>query len=435
MITQDETLYYFNVRSQQKFWREVYPAVTPASRFYIDIARRINPHRLCNRNDSEWSLPWKQHAPDKFKMLPYDPTFNKTYEEVTDERALEIRDGIYEGKKYAVMYSGGMDSTSVVVALLKNLTEEELESVVICASIHSLVEYPLFWRKYIQGKFKVLDSNTYLYDDYINMGYTPITADEGDCIFGTSIGLQLYHNYDYYVSLQDPAVQGNLMKLKYKIADGEVHYTLFKDIIARYFALDDSPYGLEFGRLLYHKYHRNIVTSNVPVYTLHDFFWWLIFNVKYLNCSIRGAIYFNRTMPFEKAVNSIENWFNGSGFQYWSMNNNNNGTKIHNTLATYKIVQRKYIHDFTKDDWYYWYKTKLESMGNLSVKGKNDLTKSFTNSVVGINDKNEYLCIPDAEDMEAVEQSKYEGIYHYGPDVREFFNNCLMNYEIDWVDD
>lgn len=435
MITSDETLYFFNIRDQQKFWKEIYPSAPPASKFYIDITKRINPHRLCNRNEGEWSLPWKQHAPDKFKMLPYDPNFNKTYEEVTDERAMDIKRGIHAGKKYAVMYSGGMDSTSVVVALLKNLTKEELKCVTICASIHSLVEYPLFWRKYIQDKFEVLDSNKYLYDDYIGMGYTPITADEGDCIFGTSIGLQLYHNYDYLVSLQDPAVQGNLMKLKYRISDGDVHYSLFKDVIARYFAYDDTPSGLEFGRLLYAKYHRNIITSSVPVYSLHDFFWWLIFNVKYLNCSIRGAIFFNATMPFDKCVDSIENWFNGPGFQYWSMNNNNNGLKIKKTLASYKYIQRKYIYDFTKDDWYFWYKTKLESMGNLSVKGKNDISKSFTNSVIGINDKNEYLCIPDPDDLDSVVNSKYQGVYHYGPDVRNFFEESLMKFEIDWMDD
>jgi hypothetical protein len=140
-------------------------------------------------------------------------------------------------------------------------------------------------------------------------------------------------------------------------------------------------------------------------------------------------------MDFEKCVNSIENWFNGPGFQYWSMKNNNNGLKIEKTLSSYKLVQRKYIHDFTKDDWYYWYKTKLESMGNLSVKGKNDLSKSFTNSVIGINDKNEYLCIADPEDLEAVIDSKYRGVYHYGPDVRKFFEDSLQNFEIDWLND
>jgi hypothetical protein len=436
MIDPNQKFHYSVVRPQNKFWDKIYPSVGEASRFYIDIAKRINPHRFCSRNEGEWSSPWIHEVPEQFKMLPYDPNFNKTYDEVTDGRALDIKRGIQAGKKYAVMYSGGMDSTCVMVALLKMLTKEELQSVVVCASIHSIIENPNFWRDYIFGQFKIFDSNNYLYDDYINMGYTPITADEGDCIFGTSIGLQLYHNYEYYVGLQHPAVQDNLMKLKYKICDNDVHYTRYKDILISYFSLNDptnEEYNTKFGRLLYEKYHRNILTSAVPVYTLHDFFWWLIFNVKYLNCSIRGAIYWNETIPVGECINSIENWFNGPEYQYWSMNNNNNGLKIRKTLTTYKYAQRKYIYDFTKNDWYFYYKSKLESMGNLSVKGKNDIIKSFTNTFIGITDKYEYFCIKDIDSP--LTNIRYKGVYHDGPEIQEFFEEKLMNYHIDWLND
>jgi len=411
----------------------VYPKVGAGSKFYLDIAKRFRPHRLVSRNEGEWSQPWNQVVPDKFKMPVYNPTFNKTFEEVTDERAYEIKLGIQAGKKYAVMYSGGMDSTLVAVALMRNLTQEELKSVAICASMHSIIENPNFWQDHIYGKFTIFDSNTHLYDDYINMGYTPITADEGDCIFGTSIGLQLYHNYDYFVGLQDPAVQANLQKLKYKISDGDVHYTAYKDIIIRYLSLNDTEHGLNFGRMLYEKYHLNIITSSVPVHSFHDFFWWLIFNVKYYNCSIRGAIYFNSTIPAQQCTDSMVNWFNGEGYQHWSMNNNNNGLKIRNTLATYKYVQRKYIFEYDKNEWYFWFKTKLESMANLNIKGKNRGITDLTHSIVGMTDKYEYLCIPDPK--KDINNNSYKGVYHYGPEVEYFFENSLMNYKVDWMDD
>lgn len=433
MIDSNQLLHYSVVRPQLKFWKDVYPQVGLASQFYIDIAKRINPHRFCSRNEGEWSMPWNQTVPDKFKMPAYDPTFNKTFEEVTNERAYDIKRGIHEGKKYALMYSGGMDSTLAAVALMRNLTKEELESVAICASVHSIIENPNFWQDHIYGKFTIFDSNTHLYDDYIGMGYTPITADEGDCIFGTSIGLQLYHNYDYYVSLQHPAVQDNLQKLKYKITDASVHYTAYKDIIIRFLSLDDTEYGLQFGKLLCEKYHRNVITSSVPVHSLHDFFWWLIFNVKYLNCSIRGAIYYNSSIPIDQCIDSMVNWFNAPGYQHWSMNNNNNGLKIRNTLASYKYIQRKYIFEFDKNEWYFHFKTKLESMSNLNIKGKNGSIKDLTNSIVGMNDKYEYLCIPDPD--APIVNTTYKGGYHFGPDVKHFFKDSLMNYKIDWIND
>lgn len=419
----DDTLYFSNIRREQdeedSFFYKNYDNLPKSAQFFLDIGNRFSYHRFVTRNEGEWTLPWKQACIPDFVMPKYDPNFKKTFSEVTDNRALEIKSLINGGQKFALMYSGGMDSTAVLVSLLKNLSKEELESIVICCSIHSIIENPEFWKKYIYGKFKIFDSNEYLYDDYINMGYRPITADEGDCIFGTSIGLQLYHNYDHYVNLMKEDTRANLLKYKYKISDNDVHYSIYKDIIIRYLALDDTPKGLEFGRILYEKYVRNIETSSVPVNSLHDFFWWLIFNVKYLNCSVRGAIFFNQTMPVRQCIDNIFNWFNGYEYQQWSMNNNNNGTKIRKTLATYKHVQKEYIYDFDKNDWYFYFKTKLESLGNLGIKGKNQ--RDNPNSlvpiryIVGINDSYEKLDITNLA-------------------IQNYFMENLMNYQIDWTD-
>jgi hypothetical protein len=420
MIKLDDPLYFSNIRldyrNQSKFWNRIHAISGDGGKFYIDVAKKILQNRFVSRN-GEWSTPWKQELIPGFEMPEYNPSFNKSYEQVTDERAHEIKIKIQKGDKFAVMYSGGMDSTLVLVSLLKNLTKEELESVAICASVHSMIENPILWEKHIQGKFKIFDSTKHTYDDYIHMGYRPITADEGDCIFGTSIGLQLYHNFDYYVSELSVETQAKLLPLRYKISSADIHYTVFQDIIARHLAYDTTPEGLKFGRLLYQKYHRNIQTASVPVHSLHDFFWWLIFNVKYLNCSVRGAIYFNHSIPIRKCIDSIENWFNGGEYQQWSMVNNNNGEKIKNTLATYKYAQRRYIYDFDKNEWYFKYKTKLESLSNLLVKGKmktkdKEIPGKLT---VGLDLNYEPLHTKD----------------HY---VREYFKYHLSNYQIDWAD-
>jgi hypothetical protein len=422
MIDYDDSVYFSNIRLdhkiQKKFWSNVREKSSDGGKFYIDIAKKLSYVRFVPR-DGEWSLPWNQELIPGFEMPDYEPNFSKSFAQVTDERANYIKARINNGDKFAVMYSGGMDSTLILSSLLKNLSKEELQSIMVCCSIHSIIENPEFWRKHIYGKLKIIDSSNHSYDDYIGMGYRPITGDEGDCIFGTSIGLQLYHNYDFYVSQLDPAVQSNLLKLRNKISSGDVHYTLFADIISRHLSYNTTAEGLEFGRLLYEKYHRNIITSKVPVHSLHDFFWWLIFNVKYLNCSVRGAIYFNHTLPIRQCIDSMENWFNGEGYQKWSMVNNNNGSKIRNTLATYKYDQRKYIYDFDKNDWYFQYKTKLESLTNLLIKGKIKSTDKnpagpFTIAI----DKNYLpLNINDIND----------------PSIKKYFLNHFRNYEIDWI--
>jgi hypothetical protein len=418
MIALDDPIYFYNIRldqtPQQDFWAETREECDTGGKFYIDIAKRLTQNRFVTRN-GEWSLPWKQPLIPGFEMPPYDPNFSKSYEQVTDERALQMRQRIHNGEKLVVMYSGGMDSTLVLASLIKNLNEEELKSVVVCASIHSIAENPVFWEKFIHNKLKVIDSYTCFYDDLIHDGYRPITADEGDCIFGTSIGLQLYHNYDYYIQDLSPEVRQNLLGIKDKISSADAHYSLYKDLIIKHLSYDSTPEGREFGRLLYHKYVHNANTGTVPIHSLHDFFWWLIFNVKYLNCSVRGAIYFNYTIPVRECIDSMENWYNGGEYQQWSMANNNNGQKIGSTLATYKYAQRKYIYDLDKNDWYFHFKTKLESLGNLNSKRK---PREVRKDVRG-----RYLLGLD---------SNYQLLNRKNLSVRRYFKYHLQRYEIDW---
>jgi hypothetical protein len=396
------------------FWENtVRPKCGKGGQFYLDIAKRLGHSRFVSRNNGEWSLPWQQALIPGFEMPAYDPTFAKSFAQVSDERALEMRDLIRAGEKLAIMYSGGMDSTVVVVALLKNLTPEELESVAIVTSVHAVIENPDFWGKYIQGKFKIIDSLNNWYDDIIAMGYRPVTADEGDCIMGTSIGLQLYHNYDVYISELDPATRANLSSLRYKISSGDVHYSVYRDIIIRHLAYDQTPAGKEFGRLLYEKYAHNANTASVPIHSLHDFFWWLIFNVKYLNCSVRSSLFYNNALPVRQCIDTIVNWFNGADYQRWSMANNNNGSKIRDTLATYKYDARKYIYDFDNNEWYFHFKTKLESLINLMYKGRDHARNG--SYMIGLD-------------------TNYQHLPYSDPSVEEYFTTHLMNYRIDWTD-
>jgi len=98
------------------------------------------------------------------------------------------------------------------------------------------------------------------------------------------------------------------------------------------------------------------------------------------------------------------------------MVNNNNGEKIKNTLATYKYAQRRYIYDFDKNEWYFKYKTKLESLSNLLVKGKM---------------KTEDKEIPGK--LTVGLDLNYEPLHTKDYYVREYFKYHLSNYQIDWA--
>jgi len=69
-------------------------------------------------------------------MPDYDNNFNKKISTICDERALEIQDKLLSSnKELYVMWSGGIDSTAVLVSILKNFKSEALKRVVVCLNL------------------------------------------------------------------------------------------------------------------------------------------------------------------------------------------------------------------------------------------------------------------------------------------------------------
>ena len=429
MLTNDSTLLFSSIANnfhQDKFWSDVRNISGTGGKFAIDLAIKYGNNRFISRN-GEWSLPWKQEVPEKFRMPAYDKNFNKSFTEITDARALEIKKLINEqDQKFALMYSGGIDSTVVLVALLKNLNAEELKNVVICANKHSVVENPNLWKKYIWGNFKIIDSASTKLDTLVHLGYRPITADEGDNIFGTVFGLALYQHFDYYTNKLSAEAQEKIKPLKSKV--DEVHFSNFKDLIIQHFAIPPQKKYLEkrlkietdknFSEQWYLKSVKNIETASVPIHTLHDFFWWQIFNIKYVNCASRCSIYLNDTVNVKDMLYThLVNWFTHDDYQLWSMNNNNNGQKINKLdISTYKTASKKYIYDFDKNEWYYGFKLKIPSLGfQVAFNQKVDdiPLSNRPNARFGLDENYNVLSIDDK-------------------DVQEFIKNSMSTYEMDW---
>jgi hypothetical protein len=417
MLEKDDTLYFSSIifnRYQDTFWNNLYSEAPEGGKFFIDLARRINPCRFVTRN-GEWQLPWNQEIPIGFEMPDYDPFFSMSFSEVTDRRAQEIKSLIVtNNQKFAVMYSGGIDSTLILCSLIKNLSEEELKNIAVCTSSHAIIENPNFFLNFVKDKFTIIDSNTHKYDDLIEMSYRPITADEGDCIFGTILGLSLYNNYDYLIDSLSDDSKRNLRSIKNKFTDDSVHYSQYKDVIIKHFSIASNP---KFGERFYEKFEKNIQTATVPIYSLHDYFWWMIFNIKYLNCSVRGAVYFNDRIHCKEAINDwIINWFNGREYQLWSMANNNNGEKIGLTASTYKMAARKYIHEIDRNPWYFNFKIKLESLGGsvvVSQKLDHLPVKQRPNARFGLDKDYNVLFIDDP----AVQRYIIEHILKYSKEI------------------
>ena len=411
----DDRIYFSSISYNNRYnnyWDNLRERLGPAGKFAIDLGWRINPNRFIGRV-GEWSMPFPQDIMPDYAMPAYDADFNMSWEEVTDLQAFKIKQGISQGKKYAILFSGGIDSTVIMVSLLKNLSTKELESITVLASQHTIIEHPTFWAKYIEGKFKVIDSITMKYDALIAQGYTPITGDVGDNMFGTLAGLSLFFAYDGMLKRVSSDKAQAIAELKNQVTNDKVHWSRYADLLIKYF---NHPKNPDFGRQLYEKIARSIQDAPMPIHSLQDFFWWEMFNLKYTNCASRGSIYLNDTMNAKVCADQTVNWYNDIDYQRWSMVNNGTGEKIRKTASTYKWAARKYIYDFDKNDWYFNFKLKIESLGpGLSLQ----------------------------QDLSNVEMAKrpihrfgldknYDILYMTDPTVIQYIEHHLANFKLDW---
>ena len=400
---------------QNEFWIDAWHQTDIDGRFYIDISRRLNPNRLSSRCEAKWSTPWDEQIWPGMEMPTYDPNFNKTFEEVTDNRAMDIFDGLRKGNKYAIMYSGGIDSTLIICSLIKNIGVKYLKNIAICTTSASIINNPVFWEKFILGKFTIIDASSNKYDDLINQGYLPVTGDTGDCLFGTTFASQLYYTWRQYTSsLSSNSITEIENKIKY-VTDPNIHYSTFKDLLILYFSIPKRPgypfTGVKlptegFGERFYEKLDVHAKTAPIEINSLHDYFWWYIFNIKYVNCAKRGAVYFNDSPDdLEDIDNKIINWYHTDEYQLWSMCNNNNGDKIGNSAATYKQVARDYIFDLDSNEAYYMFKLKIENVGLLySRQNVTDVdTLQRPNARFGVTDKFDMMYIDQKQTKEYIQ--------------------------------
>lgn len=373
MLKNDSVLYFATVNCTHEklnaYWDKLYPTLGPNAQLWLDMGKYLGKNRCINRH-GEWTAPWPTAVVPGFEMPAYDPKFNLSFEQVTDQRALDIQKIIHKtDARIGVFYSGGIDSTICLSALIKNLSSEELKHIDVCLSAESIIENPHFFEKFIHNKINIIDSSKVRYDYFESRGNYTITSDQGDSIFGTELGTKLYFSYPQVLKKLSQESRKNIESLGLKISDGDVHYSKYKDLIIAYF---DLPHRPDFGRQFYEKLNLNIQSSAVPIVSLHDFFWWYIFNVKYMECALRSTIYYYSGQEIKKSItNTVINWFNDPQYQKWSMANNNNGQKINGTTpASYKLIGRKYIYNFDKNDWYFKYKSKLASLINITSRNK-----------------------------------------------------------------
>jgi hypothetical protein len=262
--------------------------------------------------------------PERLHYLPLDDVFYYSAREIYNK-----------GKPINLLWSGGIDSTAALVALIKhkNISDPPLTVVF---NEYSVEEYPEL-AQYIRKNLNYFYCNDFLdyrLARYWNPEYFLSSGDCGDQLLGSrrSLGLQISFDSPWQCILDN-------------------HIDLFSNYNNLPPAILES-YSLDAVKAIFLDCIQEIVDScPIPLISAFDFFWYLNFRFKYHHVRWKILTYIDGTAFRPDMVTNYNPFYNNEVFQLWSLLNHP-AAKHTGTVESYKHAFRTYAVNFTKDSWY-----------------------------------------------------------------------------------
>jgi len=337
---------------------------------WLDIHNFINVNVCLVDRSQNLKLPYKFKLYDKFKM-PTDLSSPLTYEQCCERRALEL----YEKSKLFnlplyVFYSGGIDSTLVLISLLKVIPEHDWMRIVVVMSLDSIREFPEFYYKHIRGKLEIVSSENM--SAFFNKQCLIVGGEHNDQLFGTDV----------------------ISNLQSKIPFETVFKKYDKDTIMKYFI--EHKMTEKSSEIWYDIVHDNASKAPCEIQTVHDFFWWLNFNFKW------QAVFFRMLLRVDKQYRHLINqefvdtyfhhFYSEDYFQVWAMTNKH--LKIRDSWDSYKFHAKDIIYEYTSHKEYRDHKQKANSLHKLFIAKDTPVALTSNYEYLYKVDTNE-LYVPD----------------------------------------
>lgn len=275
--------------------------------------------------------PYDRTDEYNFLNIDFDPiptipeSWNRKFEDIVNQRATELWN---MDKPIRVWYSGGIDSSTALVALIRNkLPCHELS---VWMSKPCVEENPTLYEKIKKCDITIQwnGKETIFKDTSLWDGSTlNITGECGDPMYGTFV------------------IENHIEEL-----DDHWHKTMDYDDVN--FIYRDSPLREKFMNFT----EEYVSKCPFEVKTPFDFTWWIAFTTKWQ--WIDRRLFGN--LPDPSGYKNMLSFFNHPQFQIWSMTNHD--LKHKGTYKTYKWPSKEYIHSWNKDEDYLNHKTKEKSL-------------------------------------------------------------------------
>jgi hypothetical protein len=299
------------------------------------FSRAVNVTSAYNRFDKT-SYPVKLLTNPVYNINPdFTTRSSLSFDDVTIKRANEL---LIASKKYNrtfVFYSGGIDSTTVLSAIIKYWLPVDLSCITIVLNQHSIDENINFYHTYIKDKFTTVSTNDFFNEAKFDNNSLYVTGDLGDPLM----------SHDGIVDF-DKEFPG-------------IHNKPFRkniDPIIKYFAQNTSKND---GVQAYTEICKSLASLNYEVETVYDFLWFINFAWGW-DIDIYQPLWYWRMGPNTNTKQFLEEnfflWFNTREYQDWSINTIGTDLKISGGLDMSKYALKKFIYEFNGDSDYFKHK-------------------------------------------------------------------------------
>ena len=237
------------------------------------------------------------------------------------------------GRKPYFYYSGGIDSTAIMVGILKNANNDFLNQLVVLHDNKSIEENAYFYHYHIKPRLTTQDLHTF---EVTQENYKKVILIDGEC------GNQLSGSHN----INALSYQG-----RYDLLDKKINQVNF----AREF-----PTVTNFDIELIND---STKYSPVPIETVFDFLWWANFNFKFQDVLIRRTMtLYTKNLTSEQGLdfwnNGLARFYSEPELQIWSMLSKD--TRRLSNRKDNKLAPKKYIYEYDNNP--LWFAHKREQM-------------------------------------------------------------------------
>ena len=255
--------------------------------------------------------------PNLHPIPAFDPNFNKSFEQIVSERAKQI---LSTGKRVNVVWSGGIDSTLALFALMQNAND--LSQIRVIGTYGSVIESGSLFDKVIKDKIECdirINSkgslNTKLDEIYV-------TGFMGNQLFGPT--------NEFSSSGKEKSVM-----FHHSFGSPEVMYEPYEKHV--------DPELLDFIKPA-------IAASPRKIETVCDLRWYCIFNFDWYTSHYDFATRFDK--------NKIYHFYDSNDFEQYAITTKDPWTKDPSDSLTHRWVMRDLIAEYSGDKEYAYKKKK-----------------------------------------------------------------------------